>query len=150
VVHLLQVYSNPAPGVVSPQELISRSTSRKRQKDTRATLRRARQLRAEEAELLITRYLAVRNIRTVAREFQVSRTTVARILTEHGIDASRKMTDTHVALAAALYEQGLSSAAIGQRLGFDNHTILKVLRGCGVAIRRAASPRQKDQTGGVT
>jgi hypothetical protein len=27
---------------------------------------------------------------------------------------------------------------------------LKVLRGCGVAIRRAASPRQKDQTGGVT
>lgn len=113
-------------------------------------LKRARQLRANETELLIAHYLAVRNIRTVAREFQVSRTTVARILTEHGIDASRKMTGHQIAVAAELYEQGLSSAAIGQRLGFDNHTILKALRGCGVAIRRAASPRQKDHTGEVT
>ncbi|CAB4861621.1 unannotated protein [freshwater metagenome] len=148
--HLLQVYSNPAPGVVSPQELIFRSTSRRRPQDTRATLRRARQLRANETELLVTHYLAVRNIRIVAREFQVSRTTVARILTEHGIDASRKMTGDQISVAAELYDQGLSSAAIGQRLGFDNHTILKALRNCGVAIRRAASPRQKDHTGGVT
>jgi len=54
----------------------------------------------------------MRNIRTVAREFQISRTTVARILAEHGIDASRRMTDAQISVAAELYEQGLSSAAI--------------------------------------
>ena len=95
-------------------------------------------------------YLAIRSIRAVAKEFQVSRTTVARILTEHGIDASRKMTGDQVAVAAELYEQGLSSAAIGQRLGFDNHTILKELRGRGVAIRSAAGRGRQRHKGGAT
>jgi AraC-like DNA-binding protein len=151
MVHLLQVYSNRAPRVVSPQELIFQSTSRKRQQDTRATLRRARQLRASETELLVTHYLAVRNIGTVAREFQVSRTTVARVLTEQGIDASRRMTDAQISVAAELYEQGLSSAAIGQRLGFDNHTILKALRSRSVAIRPVIGQRSRrtDRTGEV-
>lgn len=135
--HLLQVYSNPATGAVTPHELLFRSTSRKRQQETRATLRRARQLRAAEAHLIVTRYLSVRNMRALAREFQVSRTTVARILTEHGIDTSRRMTDAQISVAAELYEQGLSSSAVGQRLGFDNHTILNALRGHGVAIRPA-------------
>lgn len=148
--HLLQIYSNPSPEVVAPQELVFRSRSREPQEASRTSRRRARQLRASEVELVVGRYLAVRNIRTVAREFQVSRTTIARILTEHGIDASRRMTDAQTSVAVELYEQGLSSAAIGQRLGFDNHTILKALRGCGVAIRRAASPRQGDCTGEVT
>ena len=149
---LLQVYSNPAPGIVEPQELSFRSTSRERPQVARATLRRARQLRANEAELLTTRYLAVRNIRTVARECQVSRTTVARILSEHGIDASRRMTDAQISVAAELYEQGLSSAAIGKRLGFDNHTILKALRGRSVAIRRAVRqpPNRADRSRKVT
>ncbi len=84
---------------------------------------------------MIARYLAIRNIRAVARELHISRTTVARILTEHGIDASRGMSEAQVGIAAELYEQGLSSAVIGRRLGFDNHTILKNLRSCGVAIR---------------
>ncbi|MDZ4054474.1 MAG: hypothetical protein U1E24_14610 [Phenylobacterium sp.] len=134
-VHLLQVYSIPSPGAVAPRELLFRSRQPDTQDASRATPRRARQLRSEEAELLIARYLAVRNIRAVAREFQFSRTTVARILTEHGIDASRGMSEAQVRIAAELYEQGLSSSVIGGRLGFDNHTILKSLRLCGVAIR---------------
>lgn len=138
-VHLLQVYSNPAPGVVAPQELLFRSRSREKQPTARAPRRRARQLRADQAELVVTRYLAVRNIRTVAKEFQVSRTTVARILTKRGVDASRRMTHAQITVAAGLYEQGLSSAAIGQRLGFDNHTVLKALRGCGIEIRARAT-----------
>ena len=84
----------------------------------------------------------MRNIRTVAREFQISRTTVARMLTEHGIDTSRRMTEAQITLAATLYEQGLSGFAIGRRLGFDNHTILKALRGRGVVIRLAVSQRR--------
>lgn len=139
--HLLQVYSNPAPGVVTPQAFVFRSRSREPQEASPTSRRRARQLRASENELVVGRYLAVRNIRTVAGEFQISRTTVARVLAEHGIDASRRMAEAEVSAAAELYEQGLSSAAIGQRLGFDNHTILRALRGRGVAIRPAVSRR---------
>ena len=148
--HRLQVYSNPAPGVAAPRELLFRSTLRERREVNRETPRRARQLRASEREHLVARYLAIRNIRAVVKEVQVSRTTVARILTEHGIDASRKMTEAEITIAVRLYEQGLSSAAIGKRLGFDNHTILKELRGRGVAIRPAVGRRRKDQTRGVT
>jgi DNA-binding CsgD family transcriptional regulator len=57
------------------------------------------------------------------------------MLTEHGIDASRRMTDAQISVAVELYSQGLSSAAIGERLGFDNHTILNALRRHGVSIR---------------
>jgi transposase len=134
-VRLLQVYSNPAPGVVAPQELIFRSALRDQEQATRVTYRRARQLRTKEVELVVTRYLVVRNIRTVAREFQISRTTVARMLTEYGIVASRRMTVAQISVAVELYGQGLSSAAIGERLGFDNHTILNALRRQGVSIR---------------
>lgn len=66
----------------------------------------------------------------------MSRTTVARILSERSIDASRRMTNAQISVAVELYEQGLSSAAIGQRLGFDNHTIISALRGAQVPIRK--------------
>jgi len=77
----------------------------------------------------------------------VSRTTVARILSEHDIDTSRGMTEAQISFAAELYEQGHSSAAIGRRLGFDNHTILKELRGRGVAIRAAVGMKVIGQAG---
>jgi hypothetical protein len=138
---MLQVYSNPSSRVISPQELLFRSTTREPQQTGRAPRRRARQLRTSEVALVVARYLVARSIRIVAREFQVSRTTVARILTEHGIDASRRMTDAEISVAVELYEQRLSSAAIGQQLGRDNHTILKALRSRGVAIRPAVGRR---------
>lgn len=93
---------------------------------------RARQLRAAEADQLVRRYLEVRNMRQVAREYRMSRTTVAKLLTERGIDTSRGMKP-----AVRLYEDGLSSIVIGKRLGFDNHSVLKALRGAGVSIRPA-------------
>lgn len=132
---LLHVYSNPSSGVNAPRELLFRSTRSERSDEVRLRSKRARQLRADEAQTLVDRYLAVRNIRTVARDFGLSRTTVARILTEHGVDTSRGMTETQLAAAAELYEQGLSSFVIGKRLGFDNHTILNGLRRRGVSIR---------------
>ncbi len=133
--HLLHVYSNPSSGVNAPRELLFRSTRSERSDEVRLRSKRARQLRADEAQTLVDRYLAVRNIRTVARDFGLSRTTVARILTEHGVDTSRGMTETQLAAAAELYEQGLSSFVIGKRLGFDNHTILNGLRRRGVSIQ---------------
>jgi len=79
--------------------------------------------------------MTIRNVRAVARDLGLSRTTVTRILNKHGVHASRGMTETQLAEAAELYEQGLSSFAIGKRLGFDSHTILNGLRRRGVAIR---------------
>lgn len=141
LVHLLQVYSNPSRGVVSPRELHFRSTSREHEDVSPEPRRRARQLRAYEAVAVVDRYRAVRNIRTVAKEFQLSRTTVARILKDHGIDASRRMTESENSKAAELYERGQSSSAIGKQLGYDNHTILRALRRRGVSIRPAANRR---------
>ena len=97
--------------------------------------KRARQLRAAEAQHLVHHFKTVRNIRTVARDLGLSRNKVTRILTERGVDTSRGMTETQLSEAAELHEQGLSSFVIGKRLGFDNHTVLNGLRRRGVPIR---------------
>lgn len=150
MVHLLQAYSNPAPGVVTPEELLFRSRPHEHQGATRETLRRARLLRADETAALVARYIVVRNIRAVAREFKISRTTASRVLTEHGIDTSRGMTGAQIAIAVELYERGRASAAIGSRLGFDNHTILKAVRARGVTIRPVVSGRREGQSVSIT
>ena len=137
-VHQLQVYSNPSRSAPSPQELLFRSTANEHQDARPEPRRRARQLRTHEAEAVVGRYREVRNIRTVAAELQLSRSTVARILSEHGVDATRRMTTAEISEAAELYEQGLSSGVIGKQLGFDNHTILRALRRRGVPFRPAA------------
>jgi len=76
-------------------------------------------------------------MRQLAREFRMSRTTVAKHLVERGIDTSKGMQSADVEQAVALYAEGLSSIVIGKRLGFDNLTVLKALRDGGVAIRKA-------------
>lgn len=86
-------------------------------------------------------YLDVRNMREVAREFRVSRTTVAKLLAERGIDTSRKMGPADIATAVELYAAGESSIRIGKQLGFDNHTVLKVLRSLGIIVRPPAATR---------
>ncbi|WP_460530361.1 hypothetical protein [Humibacter ginsengiterrae] len=99
--------------------------------------RSAKQLRESEVDALVARYQQSRNMREVAREFRVSRTTVAKYLAARGIGTSRRMKPTDVDRAVTLYGEGLPSSVIGQRLGFDNHTILKALREQGVQIRPA-------------
>jgi AraC-like DNA-binding protein len=76
-------------------------------------------------------------MREVARELGMSRTTVAKLLAERGIDTSRSMKHSEVKQAMRMNKEGLSSIRIGKQLGFDNHTILNALRGHGVAIRPA-------------
>lgn len=80
-------------------------------------------------------------MREVAREFGMSRTTVAKLLAERDVDTSRGMKSGEVKQALRLYEEGLSSITIGKQLGFDNHTVLKVLRRAGVKIRASAAHR---------
>lgn len=138
--HLLQVYSNPAPDLVAPQELLFRSAqSKRREKRHSAPARRARQLRDVETDQLMRRYAEVRNMRQVAREFGMSRTTVAKLLSERGIETSRRMKPVEIKQAVQMYMDGLSSITIGKQLGYDNHTVLTALRSEGVSIRLSAS-----------
>jgi hypothetical protein len=88
-------------------------------------------------DALVARYREIRNMRQLAREFRMSRTTVAKHLADRGIDTSKGMLPADVEQAVALYAEGYSSITIGKRLGFDNHTVLKALRDAGVVIRRA-------------
>lgn len=134
--HLLQVYSNPSRPAIPPQELLFRSEQSKRpEAGLSAAAGRARQLRDNETNQLVRRYLVVRNMREVAREFRLSRTTVAKLLEERGIETSRSMKPSEVKQAVGMYKEGLSSITIGKQLGFDNHTILNALRTEGIRIR---------------
>ena len=96
----------------------------------------AKQLRESEIDTVVTRYHEVHNIRQVAREFKLSRTTVAKHLLYRGVDTSRGMKPAEITRAVALYSEGHSSIAIGKQLGYDNHTILAALRNEGVQIRK--------------
>ncbi|MDH6424196.1 DNA-binding CsgD family transcriptional regulator [Aurantimicrobium minutum] len=148
-VRLLHSYSNTFTGAGGPQELITRAISGERHPAISASdLASARQLREREVDQLVARYLDVRNMRQVAREWQISRTTVAKHLADRGIDTSRRMNGTEVAEAARLYAEGWSSIRIGQRLGFDNHTVLAALRGAGAEIRSPAASRRAPSTSG--
>lgn len=60
------------------------------------------------------------------------------------------MTGAQIAIAVELYERGRASAAIGSRLGFDNHTILKAVRARGVTIRPVVSGRREGQSVSIT
>jgi hypothetical protein len=137
MVPLLQIYSNPSSNRLSPQELLLRSRRSARvTPHTTTPGRSVRQLREREKRAVVARYLEIRNMRQLAREFSISRTTVARVLAEHGIDTSRGMSPADVRQAAELYEQGASSMTIGKAMGFDNHTILSALRSAEVVIRQ--------------
>ena len=139
---LLEVYSNPSRTTASLQKLLFRSVESTRPEvGLPAPMGRARQLRTIEIDEVVDRYLEVKNVRQVAREFRVSRATVARHLNDRDIPTSRGMNDSEQQAAVLLYEEGKSSVRIGKALGFDNHTILNALRNAGVKIRPAAVSR---------
>lgn len=136
-VHLLQVYSKlyePSKSVHKLLTAIAGSFPRGTEVDA-GTSRRAKQLRDNELDLLVARYKECRNMRVVAREFRMSRDTVAKHLASRGIDTSRGMKPSEIKQAKELYTQGMGSGRIGRMLGFDNKTILQELRQQGVMIR---------------
>ncbi|CAB4861560.1 unannotated protein [freshwater metagenome] len=67
-------------------------------------------------------------MRVVAREFRMSRDTVAKHLANRGINTSRSMKPAEIERAKELYAEGMGSGRIGRMLGFDNKTILKCVR----------------------
>lgn len=138
MVRLLHSYSNNVVVGVSPLELAAKAaTARRPASAPPAPVRRAKQLREREIDELVSRYRETNNMRQVARELRMSRTTVAKHLASRGIDTARGMKPVEVSRAVDLYAQGLSSMAIGKQLGFDNHTVIAALRSRGVSIRKA-------------
>lgn len=128
--HLLQVYSKlyePSKSVHKLLTAIAESPPRATEVETGAS-GRAKQLRDKEVDLLVARYRECRNMRVVAREFRMSRETVAKHLASRGIDTSRGMKPAEIKRAKELYAQGMGSGRIGRMLGFDNKTILKCVR----------------------
>jgi len=137
MVHLLQVYSKlyePSKSVHKLLMAIADSPTRPTEVETGRS-QRAKQLRDNEIDLLVARYKECRNMRVVAREFRMSRDTVAKHLASRGIDTSRGMKPSEIKRAKELYAQGMGSGRIGRMLGFDNKTVLQALRQQGVKIR---------------
>ena len=87
-------------------------------------------LQPDEVDRLVTRYNETKNMRQVAREFRMSRTTVREHLRKRGIRvrSAKPMTDAQKKLAKQLYAAGEPSTAIGKKLGFSHHTILTAVR----------------------
>lgn len=143
--HLLQVYSNFDKTSNNGHELLMAIVdSPPRATEVEAsTPGRAKRLRDKEVDLLVARYNECRNMRVVARDFRMSRTTVAKLLAGRGIETSRSMKPAEVKQTVQMYGEGMSSITIGKQLGFDNHTVLAALRKEGVTIRESSSLRHR-------
>jgi DNA-binding CsgD family transcriptional regulator len=76
-------------------------------------------------------------MRQVARELDLSRTTVAKHLGDRGIKTSRRMSAEQSAEAVHLCGGGMSSLDVGAILGFDNHTVLEAVADAGMPIRKS-------------
>lgn len=138
MVRVLHNYSNHVVVGPSPLEVTAKAArSRRPTEEATTPVRPAKQLRPREIDVLVERYAETRNMRAVAREFAMSRTTVAKHLADRGVDTSRGMKRDDIVCAVEMYAEGMSSVNIGKRLGFDNHTVISALRSEGVAIRNA-------------
>lgn len=130
-VHLLHAYSklyNPSKSVHSILPAINSSPKRADPVPAVKPHKTVRRLQSPEIDELVRRYRTTKNMRELAREFQISRTTVAKHLKDRGVDSSRGMKPAQIAKAKELYAQGLGSGQIGKLLGFDNKTILKAVK----------------------
>lgn len=67
-------------------------------------------------------------MRQIAREFRISRETVAKHLASRGIDTSKRMKPADIVRVRELDAQGMGSGRIGKLLGSDNKTILKAVQ----------------------
>jgi len=86
------------------------------------------QLRPDEVDRLVARYNETKNMRLVAREFRISRTTVREHLRKRGIRvrSAKSLTEAQKKLARQLYEAGEPSTAIG-KTWVSHHTILRAV-----------------------
>ena len=90
----------------------------------------SRRLTSDEIDQLVARYKQTKNMRQVAREFRISRTTVREHLWRYGITvrSSKPMSELQKTKARELWVAGMPGTMIGKKLGFSHHTILRAVR----------------------
>ena len=75
-------------------------------------------------------------MKDLAREFGISRQTIAAILDRHGVEhRHQRLSVDDIAEASRLYESGWSLARVGNHLQVNASTVLNVLRRIGAEIR---------------
>lgn len=103
-------------------------------------LRTAKQLRESEVDELVLAYKAGSSVCKLAKEFEVHRGTVGRLLRGRGVDTTPvALTPAQVKLSAELYTEGWSLVKIGKHFGVSENTVHRKLRAAGVAMRPATN-----------
>jgi IS30 family transposase len=88
-----------------------------------------------EIRALLDAYTAGTLIEDIARQFSVHPTTVHAIIKRRGQATRAGVIDRNLDEARQLYEQGWSTARIGQRFDVAGDTVRRVLRKSGVTMR---------------
>ena len=125
---LLHTYSKQLGGTPSAGALVEKARRSRRSTRNSPIVQRARQLRDDEVEALITHYHEHGSVALAAKALGVTRQTAGKYLGAAGISTARHMTNSEVRQARAWHDHGVSATAIGRRLGYSPHTILKALR----------------------
>jgi hypothetical protein len=90
----------------------------------------------------VERYRAGATVYDLAAQFGIGRDTVARRVKAEGVRLRRtSLTADELARATKLYESGLSTIKVGEKLGRHDTTIWMSLRRAGVQMRDAHDRR---------
>lgn len=97
-----------------------------------------RRLSDEQVDRIAEGYAAGKTVYELAVEFSCHRATVSAVLKRRGVALRlQPATKVEVERMIALYQSGLSLAAVGKNLGINASTVLKYLRANGVPTRSA-------------
>lgn len=93
-------------------------------------------LDTEQIDQLVSRYLEGATVYELAAEFGCHRATVSDHVKRSGVPMRRhKASAEQIDEIVRLYESGLSLARVGDRVGMTARSVLKYLRGVGIATR---------------
>lgn len=95
-------------------------------------------LSAETVSELVTAYEAGKTADELAQAYKIGKVGILKYLHQHRVVRKRPptcLTSERVAEAAALYDTGLSAAAVGSRLGIASSTLLRGFQAHGVQRR---------------
>jgi transcriptional regulator of aromatic amino acid metabolism len=85
---------------------------------------------------IIEKYNSGETTQQIGAHFGISKTRVATVIREQGVNIRRQgLSDEQVRDAARLYAQGASLAQIGTRFGVSHTTVAATLRRQGVKLR---------------
>lgn len=124
---LLHVYSKQSGGAPPVQSLVDKARASGRGASRAPVVKRARQLRPDEIDALIAHYRENGSVVSAAKALGVTRQTAGKHLADAGISTLRRMSESDVATARSEHAMGVSAAAIGRRLGFSTHTVIKAI-----------------------